>query len=63
MAKKPAKRKAKRKVEYDRSPKAEYERFLETAREVGASDDPKDLDKAFKHVIRENPSPKNDRGC
>jgi hypothetical protein len=27
-----------------------HKRFLETAREVGASDDPKEFDKAFKKV-------------
>ena len=41
----------KAKPKTDKSSKTEYERFLETAREVGASDDPKDLDKALKKVI------------
>jgi hypothetical protein len=30
--------------------------FHETARAVGASDDPKDFDKAFKRVISDKPS-------
>ena len=30
----------------------EYRRFLDAAREVGASDDPKDFDEAFEKVIR-----------
>ena len=33
----------------------EYKRFLETAREVGASDDPKDFDRALKKIA---PPPK-----
>jgi hypothetical protein len=33
----------------------EYKRFLETARAVGASDDPKDFDKAFRKVITATP--------
>jgi hypothetical protein len=32
------------------TPAKQYERFLETAREVGASSDAKDFDKAFKRV-------------
>jgi hypothetical protein len=28
-----------------------YRRFLAAAKEVGASDDPKDFDKAFKRVV------------
>jgi hypothetical protein len=28
-----------------------HKRFLETAREIGASDDPKDFDRAFKKVV------------
>lgn len=35
----------------------EYQRFLEIAREVGASDDPADFDKAFEKVTAK-PSPK-----
>jgi hypothetical protein len=30
----------------------EYKRFLETARQVGASDDPKDFDRAFNQVAK-----------
>lgn len=44
---------SKHKPKAEKSPEAEYERFLETAREVEASDDPSDLDKA---VIRISPS-------
>ncbi len=29
-----------------------YKRFLDAAKEVGASDDPKDFDRAFKTVVR-----------
>jgi hypothetical protein len=29
-----------------------HKRFVETAREVGASDDPKDFDRAFKKVAK-----------
>jgi hypothetical protein len=29
----------------------EYKRFVETARAVGASDDPKDFDRAFKKIV------------
>jgi hypothetical protein len=29
----------------------EYKRFLETAKKVEASDDPKDFDRAFKRVV------------
>lgn len=37
-----------------------HKRFLETAREVGASDNPKDFDKAFMRVVsRED---ENNRG-
>jgi len=32
------------------TPEKQYERFKEVAREVGASDDPKAFDKAFKKV-------------
>jgi hypothetical protein len=32
-----------------------HKRFLETAREVGASADPKDFDKAFRKVIPDHP--------
>jgi hypothetical protein len=30
---------------------AEYKRFLETAKAVGASDDPKDFERAFRKVV------------
>jgi hypothetical protein len=29
----------------------QYQRFLDVAKQVGASDDPKDFDKAFKKVV------------
>lgn len=29
----------------------EYQRFLEVAKKIGASDDPKDFDEAFKAVV------------
>lgn len=29
-----------------------YRRFLDAAKEVGASDDPKDFDRAFRRVVR-----------
>lgn len=37
-----------------------HARFVETAREVGASEDPKDFDKAFKSVapLATRPSPR-----
>jgi hypothetical protein len=34
----------------------QYERFLETAKSVEASDDPKDFDRAFKKVTAKRPS-------
>lgn len=34
----------------------EYKRFLETAREVGASEDPKEFERALKKVISKKPS-------
>jgi len=30
----------------------EYQRFLEVAKQVGASEDPKDFDAAFKRVVK-----------
>jgi len=44
-----AKRKAARPHKKD-TPAAQHKRFLEAAREAGASKDPKDFDKAFKRV-------------
>ena len=32
-----------------------HERFVETAHEVGASDDPKDFEEAFKRVTPQSP--------
>lgn len=48
----PAKTKATRKPPSKRADDPEeYKRFLETAREVGASTDPKDFDRVFKKVV------------
>ena len=33
-----------------------HKRFVETAKEVGASEDPKDFDKAFKKITASKPS-------
>ncbi len=45
-----------------RSPKLteaeRHKRFVEMAREVGASDNPKDFEAAFKKVARPKPQPK-----
>jgi len=41
----------KKKTKPKRDDAEEYRRFLETARKVEASDDPKDFDRAFKRVI------------
>lgn len=38
-----------------------HKRFLEMAREVGASDDPKDFDKAFGKVMSSKKSPPSNR--
>ena len=35
----------------------EYKRFLETAREVGASNDAKDFERAFKKVVPADKKP------
>ena len=40
----------------------EYKRFLETAREVGASDNPKDFDRAFKGVALSKRDQERSRG-
>lgn len=39
-----------RKAKPKRDDREEYKRFLETARKVEASDDPKDFDRAFRKV-------------
>jgi hypothetical protein len=36
-----------------------FKRFVDTAREVGASDDPKDFDKAFDKVVSPKEKPKS----
>ena len=41
---------------------AEYQRFLDIAREVGADEDPKALDREFEKVIRA-PASKAGRRC
>ena len=38
------------------TPAEQHKRFLETANEVGASEDPKDFEKAFKKVTRDTNS-------
>jgi hypothetical protein len=38
-----------------------HKRFVETARVVGASDDPKDFDRAFKKVASQKPSQETKR--
>jgi hypothetical protein len=39
-----------------------YKRFLDAAKEVGASDDPKDFDKAFMRIVgRQKAGPAPDR--
>jgi hypothetical protein len=43
--------KAPPKSERDSKNRDEYKRFLETAHAVGASDDLKDFDRAFKRVV------------
>lgn len=53
MAKKPASRKPKS----DKSPEAEYQRFLETAREVEASEKRQDLDAALKNIASHQKPP------
>ena len=40
---------------------AEYKRFIETAREVEADEDPKAMDRAFKRVVSLPKSPKPNR--
>jgi hypothetical protein len=34
-----------------------HQRFLETAREVGASEDPKDFERAFEKIVRSSQTP------
>lgn len=50
MASKSAPKKKRQAKRLDSDPE-EYKRFLEVAREIGTSDDPKDFDKAFKKVV------------
>lgn len=47
---KPAKKRAKRKGSAD---KAQFERFVEAAREIGMDEDPEALDRAFDKVARQ----------
>jgi hypothetical protein len=41
----------------NRDDREEHKRFLETARKVEASDDPKDFERAFKKVATKRPAP------
>jgi hypothetical protein len=47
--------KAKARPKVKRNPKLtdaeRHARFVETARKIGASEDPKDFDKAFKNIV------------
>jgi hypothetical protein len=40
------------------TPAERHARFVETARKVGASEDPKDFERAFKRIIKSAPRPK-----
>jgi hypothetical protein len=50
------KAKTKRKPPKEKKPKLtdaeRYKRFLDAAKEVGASDDPKDFDRAFEQIVK-----------
>ena len=50
------KRAPKRQTKPKLSDAERHERFVKTAKEVGASEDPKDFEKAFKIVTRKQPS-------
>jgi hypothetical protein len=53
MAKPPARKtKAKAEPKPKLTDKERYERFLDVARKVEASDDPKDFEEAFKKVVK-----------
>ena len=56
MTTKPARKPQTKRPEKDRD---EYKRFLETARAVGASDDPKDFDRAFRKIVGAKPKQKS----
>jgi hypothetical protein len=43
------------------TPQERHKRFVEMAKEVEASDDPKDFEKAFRKVTAKIPSRKRDR--
>jgi hypothetical protein len=51
MAKAPKKPVAKKKARPKLTDADRHARFVETARKVGASEDPKDFEKAFKTVV------------
>lgn len=51
-------KKPKRKSTPGHADPEEYQRFLEMAREVEASDDPAEFDKAFARVTREGSRPR-----
>lgn len=38
--------------------KPQRERFIETARETGASEDPEEFERVFREIISPHPSPK-----
>ncbi|TDX59861.1 hypothetical protein EDE12_1269 [Methylosinus sp. sav-2] len=40
--------------------KAQYDRFAQTARELGCDEDPAHFDEALKKVARHKPAPKKD---
>ncbi len=54
-----------KKLKSERKPKLtdeeRHKRFVDMAREVGASDDPKDFDKAFKKVVIQPSRPSQKR--
>jgi len=41
--------------------KNQRERFIETAREIGASEDPEDFERAFERVVKPKDAPALDR--
>ena len=49
-------------VLYCRRDAERHKRFVKMVREVGASEDPRGFDKAFKRVTESPPSPKNRQG-
>jgi len=41
--------------------KPQRDRFIEAAREHGASEDPEDFERVFRRVVRQKPAPKSDK--